>query len=81
MGERFIRGIPPKKPTLNFTHGLFLGLENLMSLTSKQTRGTFQWSLSNHNMVKTKIFVGGFLSFQKFTGNQKEQNLGFLAHC
>ena len=41
--------------------------------------GTFQWSLTSHFMSKTKIFVGGFLSFQIVTGVQKGQKIGLYS--
>ena len=53
-------------------HGLFLGLEN----KANRHWGTSQWSLTSHFMSKTKIFVGGFLSFQIVTGVQKGQKIG-----
>ena len=62
-------------------HSLYLGLENILSWSSKQTLGHFYWSLTSHFMAKTKIFVGGFLSFQIVTGVQKGHKFGLDSFC
>ena len=56
-------------------HSLFFGLKKLCHGQANRHWGIFQWSLTSHFMAKTKILVGGYLSFKTFPGVQKGQNV------